>query len=45
MPVLIAAAGRGPAFAAPAIGPALGIVALLRLRRCPEAAPLAGGRG
>ena len=45
MPVLIAAIGWGGAFAALAFGPALGIVAMLRLGRTPDAARLAGGRG
>jgi MFS family permease len=44
-PVLIARAGWGPAFAALAAGPALGIAAMMRLGRSPEAARLAGGRG
>lgn len=44
-PVLIARAGWGPAFAALAAGPALGIVTMLHLGRSPEAARLAGGRG
>ena len=44
-PVLIARTGWGPAFAALAIGPAVGIAAMLRLGRSPDAARLAGGRG
>jgi uncharacterized membrane protein YraQ (UPF0718 family) len=34
----------GPAFALLAIGPALGIVSMLALRRLPESRRLAGGR-
>jgi MFS family permease len=45
MPVLVAAAGWGGAFAALAIGPALGCIAMLRLGRSKAAARLAGGRG
>lgn len=45
MPPLIALAGWGGAFAALAIGPALGCVAMARLARSPMAAQLAGGRG
>lgn len=45
MPVLVARLGWGGAFAALAIGPALGCVAMLRLGRSPAAARLAGGRG
>lgn len=44
-PILIARAGWGLAFAALAIGPALGIAAMLALARSPDAARLAGGRG
>ena len=36
--------GWGPAFALLAIGPALGVVSMLTLRRLPEAAALADGR-
>jgi MFS family permease len=43
-PVLIAFAGWGAAFAVLAIGPALGILAMLRLGRSPEGARLAGTR-
>ncbi len=45
MPVLVTHAGWGGAFAALAIGPALGCVAMRRLGRSPMAARLAGGRG
>ncbi len=45
MPALIARAGWGGAFAALAIGPALGCIAMFRLGRSPMAAKLAGGRG
>lgn len=45
MPVLVGQAGWGGAFAALAVGPALGCVAMLRLGRSPMAARLAGGRG
>jgi len=41
---LAGAAGWRWAFAVLAVGPALGIVAMLRLRRLPEAARIAGGR-
>jgi MFS family permease len=44
VPRLAAAAGWRWAFPALAIGPALGIVAMLRLRGLPEAARIAGGR-
>ncbi len=43
VPIVEAAAGWGPAFAMLAIGPALGTLAMLALRRRPEAALLAGG--
>ncbi len=43
VPPLVEAAGWGAAFAMLAIGPALGIVAMLRLRARPEAARLANG--
>ena len=45
VPVLVARAGWGWAFAALAPGPALGTVAMWRLLRSPEALRLAGGRG
>jgi MFS family permease len=45
VPALEDASGWGVAFAVLAIGPALGTLAVLRLRRLPEAAKLAGGRG
>jgi MFS family permease len=44
MPHAVAAFGWGWAFALLAIGPALGILAMARLRRDPAAARLAGGR-
>jgi MFS family permease len=45
VPLVREAAGWWPAFAMLAAGPALGIVAMLRLQRSPEAARIAGGRG
>jgi MFS family permease len=45
VPRIAAAVGWRWAFAVLAPGPALGIVAMLRLRRLPEAARIAGGRG
>lgn len=45
MPVLVARAGWGGAFAVLALGPALGCAAMLRLGYSPVAARLAGGRG
>jgi MFS family permease len=45
VPILVARVGWGWAFAALAPGPALGMVAMWRLLRAPEAAKLAGGRG
>ncbi|MDA0265010.1 MAG: MFS transporter [Chloroflexi bacterium] len=44
LPVMADAVGWGPAFAVLAIGPALGIAAMLRLRAMPEAAAMALGR-
>lgn len=44
MPYVVALVGWRYAFAALAIGPALGVVAMLRLRAMPEATKLAGGR-
>ena len=44
VPIVESAVGWGPAFALLAIGPALGTVAMLTLRRRPEAMRLAGGR-
>jgi MFS family permease len=44
VPPLVRAAGWRWAFAALAVGPALGIVAMARLRASPEAARMAGGR-
>ena len=44
MPVMVQAVGWRYAFAALAIGPALGVVAMAVLRTRPEAARLAGGR-
>ncbi len=45
MPVLVDRLGWGGAFAALAVGPALGCAAMLRLGRSPMAARLAGGHG
>lgn len=45
VPILVARAGWGWAFAALAPGPALGTVAMWRLLRSPESGKLAGGRG
>ena len=45
VPALVEPLGWRWLFAVLAIGPALGIVAMLRLRRLPEAARMAGGRG
>jgi MFS family permease len=45
IPVLESAVGWRWAFAFLAPGPALGVVAMLRLKRSPEAARIAGGRG
>lgn len=45
MPALVSHAGWGAAFAVLAIGPALGCLAMLRLRHSPLSARLAGGRG
>ncbi len=45
VPVLRESHGWGVAFAALVPGPALGILAMLRLMRSPEAARLTGGRG
>ena len=44
VPLVVAAAGWPAAFVMLAIGPALGTVAMLTLRRLPEATQLAGGR-
>ena len=44
VPLVVAAAGWSAAFIMLAIGPALGTVAMLTLRRLPEATQLAGGR-
>jgi MFS family permease len=44
IPVVVAALGWRWAFATLAIGPALGVVAMGRLRRLPESSRLAGGR-
>ena len=43
VPVLVAGSGWGVAFAALAIGPALGTLAMVRLRRLPESLRLAEG--
>nr|MBA3584762.1 MFS transporter [Gemmatimonadota bacterium] len=45
VPLVQGAAGWWWAFAILAPGPALGVVAMLRLRQAPEAALIAGGRG
>ena len=45
IPVLERSAGWEWAFALLAPGPALGVLAMLRLRASPEAARIAGGRG
>ncbi|MGH2663135.1 MAG: MFS transporter [Actinomycetota bacterium] len=45
VPIVRDALSWGWAFAMLALGPALGIVAMLRLLRSPEAARIAGGRG
>ncbi len=45
VPVLEDANGWGVAFAILAIGPAIGTLAMMRLRRLPDAQRLAGGRG
>ncbi len=45
VPLVAEAAGWRWAFAGLAVGPALGVVAMVRLRRSPFAASLAGGRG
>jgi MFS family permease len=45
MPAFVERLGWSGAFAVLAIGPALGCAAMLRLRRSPMAARLAGGRG
>ncbi|MAG36679.1 MAG: MFS transporter [Dehalococcoidia bacterium] len=44
VPLVVEAAGWSAAFVMLAIGPALGTVAMLALRRLPEATQLAGGR-
>ncbi len=44
VPVIESGAGWGPAFALLAAGPAVGVVAMLRLRSLPEARAMAGGR-
>jgi hypothetical protein len=45
VPPLVDAVGWGYAFAFLAIGPAVGVAAMARLRAHPDAAKLAGGRG
>lgn len=45
VPVLEDASGWGLAFAVLAIGPVVGTIAMMRLRRLPEAKLLSGGRG
>jgi MFS family permease len=44
VPVLVDSLGWAAVFAVLALGPALGIVSMLRLRRLPEAVRMAGGR-
>jgi hypothetical protein len=44
VPIVESNAGWGWAFAILAIGPALGIAAMMRLRAVPESLNLAGGR-
>ena len=44
VPIIAEGYGWGWAFAILAIGPALGIVAMMRLRSLPESLKLAGGR-
>jgi hypothetical protein len=44
VPIIEDASGWGPAFALLAIGPAIGIAAMLYLRRLPEAAAMANGK-
>jgi MFS family permease len=45
IPTLEGAVGWRMAFSVLALGPALGVIAMLRLRRTPEAALIAGGKG
>ncbi|WP_264778551.1 MFS transporter [Deinococcus aetherius] len=45
VPVLVRAGGWSLAFTVLAVGPLLGVVAMRRLARAPEAARIAGGRG
>ena len=45
MPLLVEQAGWSLAFASLALGPAVGVLAMGRLRRHPDARRLAGGRG
>jgi MFS family permease len=45
IPTLESAIGWRMAFSILALGPALGVIAMLRLRRAPEAALIAGGKG
>ena len=45
LPALVDRVGWGWGFAALAPGPALGVIAMLRLKGSPEAARIAGGRG
>jgi MFS family permease len=45
IPTLESAVGWRMAFSILALGPALGVIAMLRLRRAPEAALIAGGKG
>lgn len=45
IPALVAAVGWSAAFAFLAPGPALGVLAMLRLKASPDAARIAGGAG
>ncbi len=45
MPALVARVGWRYAFAALAVGPLLGIIAMMRLRGSPDALKIAQGRG
>ena len=45
MPVLVDGMGWGAAFGVLALGPVVGVIAMARLRRHPDARKLAGGRG
>ena len=45
VPILVAAGSWAWAFAMLAPGPFVGVIAMIRLRKAPEAALIAGGRG